>query len=32
VVSLHHHISTVTGEAFILFTLAESPFYRQAEK
>ena len=32
VVSLHHDISTVTGEAFILFTLAESPLYRQAEK
>jgi uncharacterized protein YbcI len=28
VVSLHHDISTVTGEAFILFTLAESPLYR----
>jgi uncharacterized protein YbcI len=25
VVSLHHDISTVTGEAFVLFTLAESP-------
>jgi uncharacterized protein YbcI len=32
VVSLHHDISTVTGEAFILFTLAESPLYRQAKK
>ena len=32
VVSLHHDISTVTGEAFILFTLAESPCYRQAKK
>jgi uncharacterized protein YbcI len=31
VVSLHHHISTVTGEAFIIFTLAESPLYRQAK-
>ena len=29
VVSLHHDISTATGEAFIIFTLAESPFYRQ---
>jgi uncharacterized protein YbcI len=32
VVSLHHDISTVTGEAFIVFTLAESPLYRQAKK
>jgi uncharacterized protein YbcI len=32
VVSLHHDISTVTGEAYILFTLAESPLYRQAKK
>jgi uncharacterized protein YbcI len=31
VVLLHHHISTVTGEAFIIFTLAESPLYRQAK-
>ncbi len=32
VVSLHHDISTVTGEAFIVFTLAEPPVYRQANK
>jgi uncharacterized protein YbcI len=32
VVSLHHDISTVTGEAFIIFTLAESPEYRQTKK
>ena len=32
VVSLHHDISTVTGEAFIILTLAESPLYRQAKK
>ena len=32
VVSLHYDISTVTGEAFIIFTLAESPLYRQAKK
>ena len=32
VVSLHHDISTVTGEAFIIFTLAESPLYRQPKK
>jgi uncharacterized protein YbcI len=29
VVSLHHDISTVTGEEVVLFTLAESPDYRQ---
>ena len=27
VVSLHHDISTVTGEEVVLFTLAESPLY-----
>jgi len=32
VVSLHHDISTVTGEAFILFTLAQSPCYREVKK
>ena len=32
VVSLHHDISTVTGEAFILFTLAQAPCYREAKK
>ena len=32
VVSLHHDISTVSGEAVILFTLAEPPLYRQAKK
>jgi uncharacterized protein YbcI len=32
VVSLHHDISTVTGEAFVVLTLADSPFYRQAKK
>ena len=32
VVSLHHDISTVTGEAFIVFTLAQSPACRQAKK
>ena len=32
VVSLHHDISTVTGEAFIIFTLAESPLRRQQKK
>jgi uncharacterized protein YbcI len=32
VLSLHHDISTATGEAFIIFTLAESPLYRQPKK
>ena len=32
VVSLHHDISTVTGEEVILFTLAETPFFREAKK
>src|SRR5450432_2559417 len=32
VVSLHHDISTVTGEEMVLFTLAESPLYRETRK
>jgi uncharacterized protein YbcI len=32
VLSLHHDISTVTGEEVVLFTLAESPLYREARK
>src|SRR3954470_10003405 len=32
VVSLHHDISTVTGEEVVLFTLAESPQFRDARK
>ena len=32
VVSLHHDISTVTGEEVILFTLAEPPCFREAKK
>src|SRR5438067_1633517 len=32
VVSMHHDISTVTGEKVMLFTLAESPLYRDAKK
>lgn len=32
VVSMHHDISTVTGEAVILFTLSESPVYTRAKK
>jgi uncharacterized protein YbcI len=32
VVSLHHDISTVTGEAIVLFTLAEPPYHRPSKK
>jgi uncharacterized protein YbcI len=32
VTSLHHDISTLTGEEVILFTLAESPIFREAKK
>ena len=32
VLSLHHDISTVTGEEVVLFTLAESPILRDAQK
>ncbi|MEX2027267.1 MAG: DUF2294 domain-containing protein, partial [Pirellulaceae bacterium] len=32
VVSLHHDISTVTGEEVVLFTLAESPLFRESKK
>jgi uncharacterized protein YbcI len=32
VLSLHHDISTVTGEEILLFTLAESPLFREAKK
>jgi len=32
VVSLHHDISTATGEEVVLFTLAESPLYRETKK
>ena len=32
VLSLHHDISTVTGEEVILFTLTESPSFREAKK
>ena len=28
--SLHHDISTVTGEEVVIFTLAESPLFRDA--
>ena len=32
VVSLHHDISTVTGEEVMLFTLAEAPLFREVKK
>ncbi|MDR3632877.1 MAG: DUF2294 domain-containing protein [Isosphaeraceae bacterium] len=32
VVTLHHDISTVTGEEVILFTLTETPFFRETRK
>jgi uncharacterized protein YbcI len=30
--SLHHDISTLTGEEVVIFTLAEAPDYREAKK
>jgi uncharacterized protein YbcI len=32
VLSLHHDISTLTGEEVVLFTLQESPAYREVKK
>src|SRR5664279_5010709 len=32
VLSLHHDISTVTGEEVVLFTLVESPLFRATKK
>jgi uncharacterized protein YbcI len=32
VVSLHHDISTLTGEEIVLFTLAKPPDFREAKK
>ena len=32
VMSLHHDISTVTGEEVVLFTLAQAPFFRETKK
>ena len=32
VVSLHHDISTATGEEVVLFTLAGSPVFREAQR
>jgi uncharacterized protein YbcI len=31
-VSLHHDVSTVTGEEVVLFTLANSPLFRETKK
>jgi len=31
-VSMHHDISTITGEEVVLFTLAESPILRDANR
>jgi uncharacterized protein YbcI len=31
VVSMHHDISTITGEKVLLFTLAHSPDFREAK-
>ena len=32
VVSLHHDISTASGEEVVIFTLAKSPLYRETKK
>ena len=32
VISLHHDISTTTGEEVMLFTLAESPLFRESKQ
>src|SRR5271170_5420957 len=32
IISLHHDISTITGEEVILFTLAEAPSFREAKR
>lgn len=32
VITLHHDISTVTGEEVVIFTLAESPLFRETRK
>ena len=32
VLSLHHDISTLTGEEVVLFTLVESPHFRESKK
>jgi uncharacterized protein YbcI len=30
--SLHHDISTTTGEEIVLFSLSESPLFRETKK
>jgi uncharacterized protein YbcI len=32
VLSLHHDISTHTGEEVVIFTLADSPLFRETKK
>jgi uncharacterized protein YbcI len=32
VLSLHHDISTITGEEIVVFTLSEAPDFREAKK
>jgi uncharacterized protein YbcI len=32
IVSLHHDISTLTGEEVVLFTLAEAPAFRESKR
>ena len=32
VLSVHHDISTVTGEELVAFTLSERPYFREAKK
>jgi uncharacterized protein YbcI len=32
VLSMHHDISTTTAEEVVLFTLAQSPFFRETKK
>ena len=32
IVSLHHDISTVTGEEIVMFTLAEAPAFRDVRR
>jgi hypothetical protein len=32
VITLHHEVSTVSGEEVVLFTLSEAPSFREAKK
>ena len=32
VLSLHHDVSTMTGEKVVIFTLAQSPLFRETRK